>query len=95
MVTSVEKYSWVKLAEEFQKIVRLHNDGFREELAGLIQDMEPFIKDDQKVHLENALEDFMSTVDNIAEEIDEEMDALEERRLARACGFVVRLSNGT
>ena len=92
MASSIK--TWPEAMKEFEKICEAHAKGFREELDGFICDCEPFIKNEQKVYLHNALEDLLRTIDSISEEIVEEMDALEERRLSRACGFIVRLSDG-
>lgn len=94
MAPSVEDYSWNRVAEEAQRILEEHQSAIQEEIEGLIGDMEPFIKDDQKKCIRESMADLISATTEIQEEINEEMDALEERRVARACGYIIRLGNG-
>ena len=86
--------TWNEVAEEFANVVAAHVKGLEEEIDGLIADCEPFIREESKRDIRNALEDLCGTIGSVEEEINSEMDALEERRLSRACGFIIRLSDG-
>lgn len=66
MASSVEIY-----LEETRKILEEHQKEVNLEVDGLIADLAPYITDNQKKHLEDALADFISATDNIMDEIDE------------------------